>query len=282
MNILDIIRAELSQVSQLLTITVEYMAVLPSAVEQEVVSDISKPFWVDWSEQLGAWVNFDGTDVRVCIAEHARFLDPGELMLGFTSTLTGICLNLQGQVAIHANAVILNGQAIAFIGYSGAGKSTLSAFCTSCGAEFVTDDVLVLNEQGDVLPGNPRIKLYPETGKSLGLDTSQPTNYKNFYHPETHIGGVYRVAPSSPLKEMYLLTESENDQIYIESVPPAQAVFELLTHGYDVSYFIEQKPYLFDAYIQLVNRVSVKRLFYPRDFSRLPEVYDLLLKESQK
>jgi hypothetical protein len=288
MNILDILRDELSQSSQIQRLTVEYMAVLPivpssDAVEQKCESDVfvRKPFWVDWSEQLGAWVDFSGTEVTVCVTEDARYLDPGELTLGFTSTLTGICLNLQGQVAIHANAVILNGQAVAFIGYSGAGKSTLSAFCTSCGAEFVTDDVLVINEQGDVLPGNPRIKLYPETGKSLGLDTSYPTNYKNFYHPETHIGGTYQPNPA-PLKEMYLLTESENDQIYIEPVPPARAVFELITHGYDISYFIEQKPHLFDAYVQLVNRIPVKRLFYPHDFSRLPDVYALLLKESQK
>jgi hypothetical protein len=284
MNILDIIRDELSQSAQIQRLTVKYTAALPTAPEEQKGRNdvvIGKPFWVDWSEQLGAWVDFGGTEVTVCITEDARSLDPGELTLGFTSVLTGICLNLQGQVAIHANAVILNGQAAAFIGYSGAGKSTLSAFCTSCGAEFVTDDVLVLNDQGEVLPGNPRIKLYPETGESLGLGAAYSTDYKNFYHPETHIGGVYQPIPA-PLKDMYLLVESGNDQIYIESVSPALAVFELITHGYDVNYFIEQKPQLFDAYVQLVNRVPVKRLVYPHDFSRLPDVYALLLKESQK
>jgi hypothetical protein len=59
-------------------------------------------------------------------------------------------------------------------------------------------------------------------------------------------------------------------------------IFDLLTHGYDVSRFISRNPRLFDAYIQIVNRLPVQRLVYPHDFGRLPEVYTLLLQESQK
>jgi hypothetical protein len=278
MSILNIIRYELRQAPQIQEITVEYVAVLPSnpnCLDSVVIDQL---YWVDWSEQLGALVSPDGIKANIYVTEDARDLDPGELTLGFTSTLTGICLNLQGQVAIHANAVAIHEQALAFVGYSGAGKSTLSAFCTSRGAGFVTDDVLVMNEQGEVLPGNPRIKLYPETGASLGLDASQETDYKIFYHPQTHLGGTFLKAPV-PLGGIYLLTESEEEEIYIESIPPAQAVFDLLTHAYDVSRFIDRNPRLLDAYIDLIDKIPVKRLVYPHDFNRLPEVYELLLTE---
>lgn len=290
MKILDILHRELKQAPRLQNMTVEYLPTLlsesdNSPVRQNLANDIfgEQAHWIDWSEQLGAWVSPDGTNVQVCVIEAARDLDPGELTLGFTSTLTGICLNLQGQIAVHANAVLLNGQAFAFVGYSGAGKSTLSAFCTSCGAGLVTDDVLVIDEQGLVLPGNPRIKLYPETGESLGLDASEETDYKIFYHPETHFGGTYQREPV-PLGGLYLLShpKSDTESIRLEAIPPAQGIFELLTHGYDVSYFIDRNPRLFDAYVQLVNRCPVQRLIYPHDFSRLPEVYALLLQESQK
>jgi hypothetical protein len=277
MNVLDILHNELKQATRLQQVTVEYVVQLPN--KSEFFGEIYH--WIDWSDELGAWVSPDGLNVRVLITEDARDLDPGELTLGFTSTLTGICLNLQGQIAVHANSVILNGSAVAFIGYSGAGKSTLSAFCTSRGARFVTDDVLVINEEGCVLPGNPRIKLYPETGELLGLDASAETDYKIFYHPETHFGGVCQLDPV-PLGGLYLLVASEEDQIYIETVPPAQAVFDLLTHGYDVSHFIDKNPRLFDIYIELLNRLPLKRLVYPHDFDRLPELYDLLLKDSQE
>jgi hypothetical protein len=282
MSILDVICYELRQVPQIQEITVEYVAMLPGSLGSPEQMVIDQLYWVDWSEQLGALISPDGLKANVYLTENARDLDPGELTLGFTSTLTGICLNLQGQVAIHANAVAINGQALAFVGYSGAGKSTLSAFCTSRGAVFVTDDVLVVNEQGDVLPGNPRIKLYPETGELLGLEASEETDYKVFYHPETHLGGIFSQEPV-PLSEIYLLVESEQEEIYIESVPPAQSVFDLLTHAYDVSKFIDRNPRLLDAYIELIDKFPVKKLVYPHDFNRLPEVYDLLLTElSQK
>jgi hypothetical protein len=278
MSILNVICYELRQAPQIQEITVEYVAVLPHSFDSSDTMTIDQLYWVDWSEQLGALVSPDGLKANVYVAEDARDLDPGELILGFTSTLTGICLNLQGQVAIHANAVAIEGQALAFVGYSGAGKSTLSAFCTSHGAVFVTDDVLVMNEQGGVLPGNPRIKLYPETGESLGLEASEETDYKIFYHPETQLGGIVSQEPV-PLRGIYLLVESEQEEIYIESVPPAQSVFDLLTHAYDVSKFIDRNPRLLDAYIELIDKFPVKKLVYPHDFNRLPEVYDLLLTE---
>jgi hypothetical protein len=288
MNVLDILHSELKQASQIQEVVVQYVAVLPSEpgisfVDHDCTENVFKRnfYWINWSDYLGAWISTNGETVQVCITETARDLDLGELTLGFTSVLIGTCLNLQGRIAIHANAVIVNEQAVAFIGYSGAGKSTLSAFCTSRGAGFVTDDVLVVDEQGNVLPGNPRIKLYPETGASLGLEHSQETSYKVFYHPETHLGGTYQRKPM-PLGKMYLLAATEGEQIYVESISPAQAVFELLTHGYDVSHFINRNPRLLDAYVRLVDRLPVQRLVYPHDFNRLPEVYEFLLKENHK
>jgi energy-coupling factor transporter ATP-binding protein EcfA2 len=280
MDILEILHNELRQTEPIKAITVEYVETLADASDNYLPNsgycgDVldKSPYWINWSEQLGAWVSFDGLDIRVCVTESARDLDPVRLTLGFTST--------QGRVAIHANAVIFNNKAIAFVGYSGAGKSTLSAFCASCGAGFITDDVLVINEQGQAVPGNPRIKLYPKTGESLGLDASQETAYKIFYHPEKHLGGTYQREPV-PLGGLYLLTANETDKIHSELVSPAQAVFELLTHGYDVNRFIDRNPRLLDAYVQLVNQSPVRRLFYPHDFSQLPAVYDFLLQESQK
>jgi energy-coupling factor transporter ATP-binding protein EcfA2 len=288
MDILAILRQELQQALRVREITVEYVAALPDQDEhlsltQRTASDAApqKYFWLPWSDYLGAWVSSHGTSIQVLLIDQACNLDPRKLILGFTASLTGICLNLQGQVAIHANAVVFNNKAVAFIGYSGAGKSTLSAFCAGRGARFVTDDVLVINEQKQVLPGNPRIKLYPETGASLGLDASQATNYKIFYHPETHLGGTCQ-QQNIPLGSLYLLTSTEEDLIYTETVPAVQAAFELMNHGYEVGRFIAYHPHLFDAYLQLVQQYPVQRLYYPHDFSRLPAVYDFLLKESHK
>jgi hypothetical protein len=272
MNVLETVSKDLTQIPKTVRLSLEYVPSLPTAKKK-----FGTPYWVDWTEQLGAWVSGDGSDVKILIRDDARDIDVGELTLGFTSVLTGVCLNLQGQVAIHANAVSLEGLGIAFVGYSGRGKSTLSAYCASRGAGFITDDVLVINEHSHVVSGNPRIKLYPEVGEILGLDASEETDYKIFYEPG-QLGALLHRQPV-PLGIIYLLDESPDERIYAERLPQSQAAYDLLTHGYDVSLFIPTNPNLLNAYARLVKQTPVKKLFYPRDFAMLPQVYDFLLKE---
>ncbi|AFY56933.1 hypothetical protein Riv7116_4512 [Rivularia sp. PCC 7116] len=281
--ILSTVYKELAPLPGSVKLSLEYTHELPVETEDEQSNNSSTkrfanpPYWVSWNEKIGAWVNADGSEIKLMISEEARDMDIGELTLGFTSVLTGICLNLQGQVAIHANAISLEELGIAFVGYSGRGKSTLSAYCASRGAGFITDDVLVINDNNFVIPGNSRIKLYPHTGESLGLNNSQETNYKIFYQPE-NIGAVIHDAPVT-MGIIYLLEESQNQDIYTETISQSQAVFSLVTHGYDVSLFIPKTPNLLNAYTKLVARVPVKKLFYPREFSMLPDVYNFLLEE---
>lgn len=276
--LLKTLETELGSIFPKIGITLEGV---PNQVKTETLplSATNDRYWVPWTENIGAWVNANGSAIHVLVWESAEELDAGELVLGFSSVLTGICLNLQGRVAIHANAVSLRGIAVAFVGYSGVGKSTLSAYCASRGAGFLTDDVLVVDDRNHVILGNPRIKLYPETGEQLGLDASAETAYKIFYAPE-HLGAVQHHYPV-PLGALYLLAESDDDEIYTEALPATQAIFDLLTHGYDVNEFLPKHPNLLDAYVRLVQKVPVKTLYYPRSFERLPDVYMLMLKELQ-
>ncbi len=284
-QVISHITSEISQIyptNGTVNISLEYIAELPKLADIKLgnidyTKIVNSPYWIDWTEQIGAWVSGDGSEVQLLIVDDARDMDIGELTLGFTSVVTGICLNLQGKAAIHANSVSLNDKAIAFVGYSGRGKSTLSAYCASRGAGFVTDDVLVVNSDGFAIPGNPRIKLYPHTAKSLGFDTSQKTKYKIFYPPEKIGAKIHHELV--PMGTIYLLEVSEDKKIYSEQITESQAVFNLLFHGYDVQDFIPKNPQLLHAYTKLVAQIPVKKLFYPRDFSMLPKLYDFLLEE---
>jgi len=75
-------------------------------------------------------------------------------------------LRLRGIICLHASAVAMNGQAVAFIGPSGAGKSTAAAAFARRGVAVLTDDLLALGEQGGgvvVHPGYARLRLWPES-----------------------------------------------------------------------------------------------------------------------
>jgi hypothetical protein len=284
MNILETVSRELSQIPQMVRVSLESVPNLPNAEQVNCLDTVyfkgrgDSRYWIPWTEELGAWVNSDGSEVAIVVSEASKSDElEGSLTIGLTSVIAGACLNLQNQVAIHANAISLEEFAVAFVGYSGMGKSTLSAYCASRGAGFITDDVLVVDAKGLVYPGNPRLKLYPHTGESLGLDASEETDYKILYEPE-HLGAKLHEQPV-PLGMIYLLAESSEQRIYSEQLSPSQAVFDLLTHSYYASELIPSNPTLLDAYSRLVTQASVRKLFYPRDFTMLPQVYDFLLEE---
>lgn len=63
-------------------------------------------------------------------------------------TMLAFLLMLRGSTVLHASAVAVDGEAIAFTGPSGGGKSTVAALMCRAGAALVTDDVLAIDVDG--------------------------------------------------------------------------------------------------------------------------------------
>jgi hypothetical protein len=59
-------------------------------------------------------------------------------------TLSAFIMAMRGTCVLHASAVEIGGQAVAFVGESGQGKTTMAAVLCAAGAALVTDDVLPL------------------------------------------------------------------------------------------------------------------------------------------
>lgn len=73
----------------------------------------------------------------------------GILSLLLAGSVPSWVLNLRGEPVLHASAVAVGDDALAFIGASGMGKTTLAALLCSVGARMVTDDVLRLTPRND-------------------------------------------------------------------------------------------------------------------------------------
>ncbi len=136
----------------------------------------------------------DGTSVILAIPGVARFrIEGGEtivvdadpqcsarnLRLFLLGSALGVVLHQRGLFPLHANAVVIDGRAVAFTGPSGAGKSTLAAWFAARGYPVLCDDVCVIGLSGEgrpvVYPGLPRVKLWADAlamnGHSIdGLD----------------------------------------------------------------------------------------------------------------
>lgn len=240
-------------------------------------------YWIEWTEDLGAWIEPDGKQAMILVKEsRLNEVEPIEssLVTCLTSHISATCLSLQGQIAIHANVVALDSSkdnAVAFAGDSGRGKSTLTAYCVSQGAKFVTDDVLIFDELGNARLGTSRIKLFPSMASDLGLEDRATDDYKVYYDPREL--GAEMATKSLPVKIIYILEESRDRTIYSEVLNLGEAITHLISHSYHTSALIKDNPSLFEQYIDLAQRMIVKKLFYPRQLDLLPAVYSYLLQD---
>ena len=64
-------------------------------------------------------------------------------------TVTAYLLAEQGRLVLHASAVEVSGEALAFVGFSGQGKTTLATLLCAEGHPLVTDDLLPVDTGGD-------------------------------------------------------------------------------------------------------------------------------------
>src|SRR5690606_38362871 len=112
----------------------------------------------------------------------------------------------------HANAVVVDGGAVAFCGPSGVGKSTLAAYFARANYPVLCDDVCVVSfDDGGrphAWPGLRRLKLWSEAANAFGHDPAALDRAfegaDKFQVPLPPDG----VSGALPLRSVYLLTNS--------------------------------------------------------------------------
>lgn len=113
----------------------------------------------------------NGCEIVVEPAPGASDRDVRIYLLG---SAMGAIFHQRGLLPLHANAIEIDGQAVAFVGPSGAGKSTLAAHFHRLGRRVLCDDVCVVSFDAAGIPmawpGVPRIKLWSDALKAFGRD----------------------------------------------------------------------------------------------------------------
>src|SRR5215213_168075 len=89
----------------------------------------------------GRFLISQGRTIRV---EALNGVDPRNVRLFLLGSAFGALLHQRGLLPLHANAIEVDGTAVAFMGASGAGKSTLAAWFHDRGYRIIADDVCVV------------------------------------------------------------------------------------------------------------------------------------------
>jgi hypothetical protein len=145
----------------------------------------------------------------------------------------GALLHQRGMLPLHANAVEIDGKAVAFMGESGAGKSTLAAWFHDRGFRIIADDVCVvqIDENGRLraLPGIPRLRLWAE---ALTASGRTPSAYERSYLGAADLDkydvptAKRAAAESLELAAIYVLERGKTINIApLNGVTAAEAIF---------------------------------------------------------
>ncbi|MBI4382318.1 MAG: hypothetical protein HY574_14165 [candidate division NC10 bacterium] len=194
----------------------------------------------------------------------------------------------QGIEPLHATVVVVDGQAVAFLGDCGYGKSSLGAAFIQVGHPLLTDDVLVVEERDHgfaAYPGPPRIKLFPEVAKTFLGDRVGGTPM----HPQTPklvipLDAFLSSQAVVPLKSIYVLRRpipgSQGNKVTIKTLSQRRAFLELLRNTFNTVIIEgERLERQFKMATVVASKVPIKLLSYPRILALLPSVREAILSD---
>jgi hypothetical protein len=196
----------------------------------------------------------------------------------------GFILRRRGILALHASCFNFRGHAFALSGGPQSGKSTAAAALATRGLPILCEDITALREQrGNFLayPGYPRVNLWPDAAASLSGSSDLPRitpNWEKQYLPLAGGKTSFERHPQ-PLAAVYIIAPREiGDAVpRIERISPRRAMLLLVQNTY-MNYLLNkaQRAAEFDALVQLVSRVAVRRLVPRSELASIAAACDLI------
>ena len=197
-----------------------------------------------------------------------------------------------GHLVLHASAVALGGQAVAFVGHSGDGKSTLAATLRHEGGHFITDDILLLSTRGreySAVPSYAEQRMWEDSASALFGGQRERASVAHYTDKVSvnlaHEGGGIAEEPV-PLARIYVLATSEpatEDEIAVEPFTLSEAYVRLLDQTFRLDITDKERMRLEVSQLgDLVRAIPVRRLSYPRDYDALPRVRQAILRDLEQ
>lgn len=205
----------------------------------------------------------------------------------FQNSIAPLVGNFVGGLNLHASVISLEKSAIAFAGISGRGKTTLAAAFAACGHAFLSEDILELRKTDGRIsaqPTRPVLRLYEDSARAVmaidGSDGDAGSGQK-LALPSSNLH-PYR-SEALPLEAIYILAEPDSKSVSVHSLHPAEALAAICKHTFILD--VEDRERLrahFERLAKLAESIPIYELSYPRDYAKLPEVIDHIIKLSSE
>jgi len=241
--------------------------------------------YLRWTGLFEFLVSADGRDIRFHRLPRAT---PESLSAYLLGQVLSFSLLAFGMEPLHGTVVVIDGEAIGFLGDCGYGKSTLGAAFLRLGFPILTDDLMVVEPTSSgyaVHPGMPRIKLFPSVARPV-LGVARPG-------PRLNDGTSKQILPlhdgqafhrPAPLRALYVLGDPKRapsdlaGHTRVDRLSGGEALLEVIKGSFN-SMVVNRdrltRQFVFAS--RLAATIPVNRLSYLRDLSLLPAVCEAVL-----
>ena len=183
---------------------------------------------------------FLARDGRTLIVDSLPGVADRNLRLYLLGSAIAAIIHQRGLLPLHANAIVIDGHVIGFMGHPGAGKSTLAAWFHDQGYDVLADDVCVVTQPDPrtamAYPGIPRLRLWREALEASGRDaTIYDRAFDDMDKYTVPTGASCGVEPHI-LSHLYLLDKTEGTDQTISPMVGAAAVEALVANTYRGAY----------------------------------------------
>ena len=147
---------------------------------------------------------------------HVQDNDITSFMLG---SGFGSILIQKNNLVLHGNAMKKKDKVILCLGCSGAGKSTLAYALMKLGWQLMSDDLIAISSNLEVLPGIPRIKLWQDALNKFSINYSNFNQIRNgifkylIPYEEIHFNNS-----KSKIDSIYIINNHKEENLSIEKV----------------------------------------------------------------
>lgn len=230
---------------------------------------------MEWGDGARFVISEDATTVHVL---RPSGMSHDSICTYLVNSVLALCLRRRGTTCLHASAVDIDGEAVAFVASSGSGKSTLAWTLVQRGHTLMTDDVAAVGGTPTQLrPGYPRLRLWPWTVEGLLGDADALPRICDDWEKRSADSAEFDVR-ERPLAAVVML-DGFGETVALRPLAEPHALAALMRNvSLDKILDTEGRRQDFIALGQIAATVPVLALTRPRDLAAVGASADVVVK----
>ena len=251
---------------------------LPDAVERGIRYDAAPGRLLLRVDEVARFLAVEGRRIEVQPVPGVEASDVRAFLL---TVPLGAVLQQRGDLVLHGSAVLVEGEAVVFLGRSGMGKSTLAGALARRGFPVLSDDLSVLRPGPDgrfwVQPGIPHLKLWRDSLEALAIDETGLARVRPSIEKRLFPLGERFCRAAKPLRRVFVLNATTLAEPKLEQLRPEVRVKVFGNQAYRFGFLAgaEEKAAFFKKTLALAAQVPVQALLRGRAGFNVEALADL-------